>query len=339
MKQRPYHKLPGKRFFLFARRSLWQGPDHLLWVENNLMQEQYKRFYFKDIQAVILCRNQHRLFWTILWGTLLLLFGACGLAFSGSDVAFFILSAVWALLLVINLLAGPSCDVYLQTAVQREQLTSLVRVRTAVKVLDRIKELAEQAQGALDGRLLDGSGTVSRVADGGRASISDAAVREPERMADAAEPHAQGLHMILIGLLLSLGFLDLAQLYLKWIWLAALDILGLAGLLVLAIVVVVRRRRYGKSSLLTVVGWLALILAVLRGLTAYGFFITTSLQHPGMAYNAGMIMKRFLELLMADHPVVTGLAVGFASAGLILGLLGAVALRMQRQNSMEISSA
>lgn len=335
MKRRTYTKLPGKKLFLFVRHSLWEGPDHLLWVEHNLVHEQYKRFYYKDIQAVILCTNRRRLFWTTFWGVLLFLFVGFGLALSGPGNGLLVLVAVWGFLLVVNLLAGPTCDVYLQTAVQVEPLTTLVRVRSAVKVMGRIKAMAERAQGVLDRHMLDASDTAVRTRDAGRASAHGAAARQPIRMADAGEPHASGFHLILIGLLFSLGVLDIAQLCLKWIWLAALNILGLAGLLGLAIAVVVRWHLRGKSTLLAAVGWLSLVIAVLRWMMVYGCFVATTFRHVDIAYNTGMIAKLFLELLVSDHPAVTGLVVCFASAELILGLMGGVSLRMERRSSLK----
>ncbi|RJQ75975.1 MAG: hypothetical protein C4519_15185 [Desulfobacteraceae bacterium] len=322
-KQLSYARLPGRKHFLFVRRSLWQGPDHLLWVEGNMMQEQYKRFYFTDIQAVILCANRRRRFWSIVWTILLLLSGACGLAFPGTAGGFWVVAALGALFLVINTLAGPCCDVYLQTAVQLEKLVTLVRVRTAARTLDRIKTMAEQVQGALQLNLV----SASLRSDGpGRPQASGPAA---QRRMTAAQVQAPVLLWTLAGLLLSLGLLELMQLHVRWLWLGALDMLGLAGLLGLAIMILVRRVRPVKGSLLASMGWLALILAVLRGAIAYAFLIVATLKHPEMAYNTGVMMKLFLELQMIDQPLVTFLNIGFAAAALLLGGLGVVALGMQ----------
>jgi hypothetical protein len=48
-----YNKLPGsKKGFLIGKYTLWQGSDHLLQVFSRVGVEEYKRFYFSDIQAV-----------------------------------------------------------------------------------------------------------------------------------------------------------------------------------------------------------------------------------------------------------------------------------------------
>src|SRR3990172_8730879 len=50
-----YKRLPGRRraSFAFVRNSLWLGEDHLLHVMNRGYTEEYKRFYYRDIQAVL----------------------------------------------------------------------------------------------------------------------------------------------------------------------------------------------------------------------------------------------------------------------------------------------
>jgi hypothetical protein len=45
-----YRHVPGSAG-LFVRKTLWFGPDHVLMVTSNVFTEQYRRFYFSDIQA------------------------------------------------------------------------------------------------------------------------------------------------------------------------------------------------------------------------------------------------------------------------------------------------
>ena len=54
-----YRRLPGRGrrkqglvFLAAAHSSLWLGPDHLLSVDRIWMNEEYKRFYFRDVQAI-----------------------------------------------------------------------------------------------------------------------------------------------------------------------------------------------------------------------------------------------------------------------------------------------
>jgi len=46
-----YRRLPGNAAALASYHRLWLGPDHLLAVRSVGFSEEYKRFYFSDIQA------------------------------------------------------------------------------------------------------------------------------------------------------------------------------------------------------------------------------------------------------------------------------------------------
>ena len=66
---------------LFSCASLWLGPDHLLLVESRRIAEDYKRFYFNDIQTFVLRRTPFSRILNTLFGTLAAL---CGVLIIGS---------------------------------------------------------------------------------------------------------------------------------------------------------------------------------------------------------------------------------------------------------------
>jgi hypothetical protein len=138
----------GGNFFQRAGwfSNLWLGRDHLLSIDSNLMSEQYKRFYFRDIQAFTIVKTRRKEAWNFTLVMLLVFFGSFFI--NGSVV-----SGVWAAIaglgLVLNNILGTTCTVYLRTAVQVEELSSLCRLRRARKVLARIRPLIEAAQGQL----------------------------------------------------------------------------------------------------------------------------------------------------------------------------------------------
>ena len=53
----PYRRLPGRGRTPLGSHSLWIGEDHLLLVELRGFTETYRRFYFRDVQAIILRRT------------------------------------------------------------------------------------------------------------------------------------------------------------------------------------------------------------------------------------------------------------------------------------------
>jgi hypothetical protein len=139
-----------------SRSCLWQGKDHLLRIDSSGYTESYKRFYFRDIQAVTIVATKRRV---VLNGVLLVPLVIClvGLATNlfplpkgnaAASIAWAVFTVIFAVPLLINNMLGPTCTCYLRTAVQTEELSSLNRVRRARKVLDRIRPLITAAQGS-----------------------------------------------------------------------------------------------------------------------------------------------------------------------------------------------
>src|ERR1700739_1251482 len=48
-----YRRLPGRRRGVINGASLWMGSDHILLVKTAWFREEYKRFYLRDIQAIV----------------------------------------------------------------------------------------------------------------------------------------------------------------------------------------------------------------------------------------------------------------------------------------------
>lgn len=132
-----------------SRASLWLGADHLLSIETNGYTESYKRFYFRDIQAFIVQKTPLVNVTNVGLTVLSLLFLVPALV-ADDAVAKGVLASIggiFALILIISLLRGPTCRCYLRTAVQIEELPSLNRVRRAQKVFARVRPLIAAAQG------------------------------------------------------------------------------------------------------------------------------------------------------------------------------------------------
>ena len=109
--------------------------------------EEYKRFYFHDIQALIVHKTESWKVWNIVFACLGALFLIMAIASDGSGAT---IAAIMAILMVmimaVNFFKGPSCAAYIQTAVQNEKLHSMVRLKKTQKVLDTLKPLILLAQ-------------------------------------------------------------------------------------------------------------------------------------------------------------------------------------------------
>ncbi len=139
--------------------SLWLGPDHLLMVEESNFTEDYKRFYLKDIKAIIVRKTGNwKVSSWILGGTAFLIavlfaLGAAsanngaektGILIWGACVTGFFL-----LLLLIHLLQGPSCICHIRTSVQQEEVGAINNLKKARKVFEKIRAAVEGVQGAM----------------------------------------------------------------------------------------------------------------------------------------------------------------------------------------------
>jgi hypothetical protein len=140
-----------------SNSSLWLGPDHLLAIDTTGYTETYKRFHFRDIQAIVARRSKRRMWQNIVFGSLAGLFAFMTLVvwFSPSPeaavaIVFGVLCLFCVVVVAINTLKGPGCVCYLRTAVQTEELPSLTRIGRLNRVLEQIRPLIAQAQGQLD---------------------------------------------------------------------------------------------------------------------------------------------------------------------------------------------
>jgi len=142
----PYKRI-AKRKALATGHSLWISPDFLLSISTGLFAENYKRFYFQNIRSIVLYKSET---WKI-WNWVL---GFCGVSSAltmlmapGKGTVFLGLLTISAVVaLIVNNGLGPSCVCYVETAVQKERLNALNRMKKAQKAMDTLKPLIMQVQ-------------------------------------------------------------------------------------------------------------------------------------------------------------------------------------------------
>ncbi|HEX7359161.1 MAG TPA: hypothetical protein VF283_01590 [Bryobacteraceae bacterium] len=148
----PYTKLPGTLRGFVRRASLWEGPDHLLSVTGTRFAEEYRRFYYRDIESIV-SQKCARAGSFGLWIVHVLACVVLGSIAAASPFPWSLgILACFLLLVLIFRLIGClrySCRCYIQTAVSRKELPSLLRTWSTEKALKRIRSRIEEAQGAL----------------------------------------------------------------------------------------------------------------------------------------------------------------------------------------------
>ncbi len=149
-RERPYRRLPGRRRRLSGSGTLWLARDHLLLVDTGLAHETYRRFYFRDIQTLVLRRTNDYLGWAGVFALVMLFLGgmAGGQLFGWRRPWLVLLGGAGAFLL-LHLARGPTCAVHLTTTLGTQALPPLVRLRQARRVLERLRPLIEEAQGSM----------------------------------------------------------------------------------------------------------------------------------------------------------------------------------------------
>jgi hypothetical protein len=148
-----YRKLPGRLRGVIRGASIWMGPDHLLAVRSTRFREEYKRFYLRDVQAIVVADaprfhiSARAMLLAVVW---FIVYLSLERRFPWADTVFWtgaaLMVAVW-----LYISAAGSCRCRIHTAVSREDLPSIYRRRTARRFLAKVEPLIGQAQGVLEG--------------------------------------------------------------------------------------------------------------------------------------------------------------------------------------------
>jgi hypothetical protein len=133
---------------LILRKRLWLGPDHILMVSSKVLSQEYRRFYFADVEALIVAEVESaaRFYGAVLSVIAVVL--TLGLAIAGNTI-----TAVFCGLIAIGLgiftFTRPAVRCSIKTRVSREFLPSFRRLETARRVMDMLQTEIEKVQGAI----------------------------------------------------------------------------------------------------------------------------------------------------------------------------------------------
>jgi hypothetical protein len=148
-----YRRLPGYRRGLFRGASVWLGPDHLLSVQSMRFREEYKRFYLRDVQAIVVADaprfhiSTRAIVIAVLWlAAWLALRDLSGWAPAVLWTAAIVLIGTW-----LYVSASCSCTCCIYTAVSCDEFRSVYRTWTARRFLRELEPRISEAQGILEG--------------------------------------------------------------------------------------------------------------------------------------------------------------------------------------------
>ncbi|MDX2186138.1 MAG: hypothetical protein SFV32_04325 [Opitutaceae bacterium] len=153
-----YTRLVRAPVSLFMRFSLWDGGDHLLQVRSSGFNEEYQRFNYSDIRALLITESSRRLIFNVIWGGLAAVFfviaGTIGITDPSSFVLLFF-TTIGAVVALWNTFLGPTCHLHLVTRVQTQRLHAIVRRRRANKLIAQLTPVIGAAQASLANAVLE----------------------------------------------------------------------------------------------------------------------------------------------------------------------------------------
>jgi hypothetical protein len=337
-----YHRLPGTGYryilpgwalvllffvigifvllFRGRRTQLWLGDDHLLMVELEGYREHYRRFSYRDIQALVIRKTPDGKAVNGVLGALVLLL--LGLSLLVNDpvgrIIFWTIAGLFGLVLLVNFLRGPSCKCDLRTAVQVVDLPSISRLRTARKVLQRLKPLIVAAQGRVELEHLGNA--VPPPSNPAPAAIGRpaAAVAQPPLIR-----HDHGrVHQVLFWLCLADAPLTIAHYIGESAWTTALSSLLSLATLSIGIVTLVRQQRTDLPPGLRRIPWF--VLGSLLFFMVFGFFY-------GMIRVISLGPDQIQPETLLNEPVLIGLSAVSTLISTALGVVGLLLLARFRR--------
>jgi hypothetical protein len=144
-----YRRIRGARWS-WGRSALRLADDHLLLCDSGSgFVERYKRFYFRDIEAIIIRKTPNWIAAVAIWAFIAFCFFLVGISV-GWNTFLEVMEGICGFFILRNVIRGPSSRTHIQTAVQNDVLPMVKRTRKARRVLRSLFPLIEQAQSDLE---------------------------------------------------------------------------------------------------------------------------------------------------------------------------------------------
>jgi small-conductance mechanosensitive channel len=346
--ERPiYRPLGGKgrpafSFALAATSRLYLGDDHLLYVMNERFSESYKRFYFRDIQALTWHETDRR----NLINVIVLLIGffaallSWGIGSSTTATAGFVVLGValglCLLGLLINLALGPTCKCALKTAVHTQEVASLKRVRTAERIFRTVAPFIAAVQGSVTAENL-ATGTLGGPEAAGAMAptptVAAAGFALPARPIAALRQENGMFHALLFGSMLLDGTATTIDFFYNHLALTLLS--NSCGLAVMVFVVaaLIRQRDSDVGVGLRRVVWATLVYLSASVMLMSVYYLMESVTNPNVASNQWEWLKALSDTSPYDSPLIMAIFLTVIVCSFVLGVAGFLLLWKHRRTA------
>lgn len=306
--------------------TLWLGPDHLLSIDSRRFSEDYKRFYYSDIQAFIVRKTAIGKFKNLFLALFCALFILIALSAGDGRIIFlWVVAGTFFGALLMNSLMGPTCMCHIKTAVQIEELPSLNLMRTTRKAMGRLRPLIEAAQGRLTREEL-GRGLSAESYSGNPSAAFQASVQVLR--------HEPGRFHYAFSLLLLAGglFTGVSMIYNNMVVTLLMTCISM-GTGACVIIALVKQQKSDVNDALRTVTWSALGYVCLDFIMSYIIYFIVIVKNPKIANNQLELFKAFSSISPLESPWLTGLYLFCIACSLGLGISGLVFLKRTGKGS------
>lgn len=148
-----YKRIYTKRNFIGNREFWMLGDDHFLIIKNNGYTENYRRFFYNDIQWIKTSAVKFPIIITVILALFFFLLLAATIAcYMGKESfaarGFEVITCIWFLIAVVHYLTGRPGTITIKTFSGKETLT-VFRFRKALKIVAKLKDRVLTAQGMI----------------------------------------------------------------------------------------------------------------------------------------------------------------------------------------------
>ncbi len=326
-KQKEYIKLPGLKRSSFIRQRLLLGKDHLLALTIRMAVEEYRRFYFRDIKAIVVRKVESwKIIISLLGFSAVLFLGLAGFLSRGWAWFFGVMGGLVAIVFVQQLLYGTNTECHLITAVQTEKLPSLYRLRWVKKFLERLTPLIAEAQGTV---------TTEEIQDGTIQVPASAAARLSPKMPGDTKTLRGRWHGVMIGLLLANALVSSISIDYHNTLFVSLETLLFFCFFISVIIALVRQQNRLIYSPLRRLTWINLVWAIIAFGAGYILSFYMMIRHLGVSDNTMLnqwsFMQAVTDIYVRNDPVLLYSYLFFIVVNLVLGITGSVFLIRHRR--------
>lgn len=310
-KQKPYTRLRGRG--LVGSNSLYLGSDHLLSINTTFFSEDYMRFYYRDIQALITRKTSTGKILNLVFTILLIIFLIPALRLEGGLSGFFFtLTVPFFILIIINWLKGPTSVCHIVTPIQTVKLPALRRIKITKKAINQLRPYIENIQGILTQESLQG---INQEED----------LKSNLKKTFRPLKYEKGtFHFLLFSFLLANVIFISIDIFYQNMALTFISTIIMLATIVFLIIALIKQTGSALYNALKIITWSTTGYICIYYIFSIIISFYIVLKNPGVSNNQWELIKKASALSPMEYPWLMGFSVFSLCISLIIGISGLV---------------